>query len=90
MLLAEISCVLPFGLLNNNAPVVAICDHYGAFLRRTGRSAPEATKYENYKDLLADENVSITRLARGIAAGSVLEFANKDMLADALRGRREF
>jgi recombination protein RecR len=41
-------------------------------------------------NLLADENVSITRLARGIAAGSVLEFANKDMLADALRGRREF
>jgi recombination protein RecR len=41
-------------------------------------------------NLLADEKVSITRLARGIAAGSVLEFANKDMLADALRGRREF
>lgn len=41
-------------------------------------------------NLLADENISITRLARGIAAGSVLEFANKDMLADALRGRREF
>ncbi len=30
----------------------------------------------------------ITRLARGIATGSVLEFANKEMLADALRGRQ--
>jgi len=41
-------------------------------------------------NLLADENVNITRLARGIASGSVLEFANKDMLADALRGRQQF
>jgi recombination protein RecR len=39
-------------------------------------------------NLLADENVKITRLARGIATGSVLEFANKEMLADALRGRQ--
>jgi recombination protein RecR len=41
-------------------------------------------------NLLAEENVNITRLARGIASGSVLEFANKDMLADALRGRQQF
>ena len=41
-------------------------------------------------NLLADEPVRITRLARGIATGSVLEFANREMLADALRGRREF
>jgi recombination protein RecR len=41
-------------------------------------------------NLLAEEPVRITRLARGIATGSVLEFANKEMLADALRGRREF
>ena len=34
--------------------------------------------------------VKITRLARGIASGSVLEFANKEMLADALRGRQAF
>jgi recombination protein RecR len=34
--------------------------------------------------------VRITRLARGIATGSVLEFANKEMLADALRGRQLF
>jgi len=40
--------------------------------------------------LLESEPVTITRLARGIASGSVLEFANRDMLADALRGRREF
>lgn len=41
-------------------------------------------------NLLADDNVKITRLARGIASGSVLEFANKEMLADALRGRQAF
>lgn len=40
--------------------------------------------------LLEDEPVKITKLARGIASGSVLEFANKDMLADALRGRQDF
>jgi recombination protein RecR len=41
-------------------------------------------------NLLADDNVRISRLARGIASGSVLEFANKEMLADALRGRQSF
>ena len=32
----------------------------------------------------------ITRLARGLPSGSVLEFANNQMLADALEGRRTF
>lgn len=41
-------------------------------------------------NLLEGEPVEITRLARGIATGSVLEFANKEMLADALRGRQHF
>jgi len=41
-------------------------------------------------NLLAQEPVKITRLARGIASGSVLEFANREMLADALRGRQTF
>jgi recombination protein RecR len=41
-------------------------------------------------NLLESEGVKITRLARGIASGSVLEFANKEMLADAFRGRQEF
>ncbi|MBX6315287.1 MAG: recombination protein RecR [Isosphaeraceae bacterium] len=39
---------------------------------------------------LADTGVPITRLARGLASGSVLEFANKEMLADALLGRQRF
>ena len=38
----------------------------------------------------AGEPVKITRLARGIPTGSVLEFANREMLADALIGRQEF
>ncbi len=39
---------------------------------------------------LGEFAVSITRLARGLASGSVLEFANKEMLADALSGRQPF
>jgi recombination protein RecR len=39
---------------------------------------------------LADSGVTITRLARGLASGSVLEFANKEMLADAINGRQRF
>ncbi len=38
--------------------------------------------------LLADEGVTITRLARGIAPGSQIEFANRSMLEEAFRGRR--
>ncbi len=41
-------------------------------------------------NLLAGQPVTITRLARGVASGSVLEFANREMLADALRGRQAF
>lgn len=41
-------------------------------------------------NLLAGRNIKITRLARGLAAGSHLEFANRDALADALEGRRDF
>ena len=41
-------------------------------------------------NLLAQFSVKITRLARGIASGSVLEFANKEMLSDAIRGRQAF
>ena len=39
---------------------------------------------------LADSGVAMTRLARGLASGSVLEFANKEMLADAINGRQRF
>jgi recombination protein RecR len=41
-------------------------------------------------DRLAATGVSLTRLARGLASGGVLEFANKEMLADALSGRQRF
>ena len=41
-------------------------------------------------NLLADLPVRITRLARGVTPGSVLEFANKEILTDALSGRQEF
>src|SRR5262249_1044220 len=41
-------------------------------------------------NLLAEMPVKLTRLARGVPSGSVLEFANSQMLADALEGRRAF
>jgi recombination protein RecR len=40
--------------------------------------------------LLEGSGVKMTRLARGLPSGSVLEFANTQMLADALEGRRTF
>ena len=39
---------------------------------------------------LAGLSVEVTRLARGVTSGSVLEFANKEILADALSGRQKF
>ena len=41
-------------------------------------------------NLLGESGVKMTRLARGLPSGSVLEFANTQMLADALEGRRTF
>lgn len=41
-------------------------------------------------DRLEPLGVPVTRLARGLASGGSLEFANKEMLADALQGRQRF
>src|SRR5687767_14996641 len=41
-------------------------------------------------NLLAEYDVEITRLARGITTGSILEYTNKEILADALTGRQKF
>jgi recombination protein RecR len=41
-------------------------------------------------NLLAEFPVEVTRLARGITTGSILEFTNKEILADALSGRQKF
>lgn len=40
-------------------------------------------------NLLSEFPVDITRLARGVTSGSVLEFTNKEILADALSGRQK-
>jgi len=40
-------------------------------------------------NLLGEFPVEITRLARGITAGSVMEYANREMIADALSGRQK-
>ena len=39
---------------------------------------------------LGESGVKITRLARGLASGGTLEFANRDMLSDAFAGRQPF
>lgn len=41
------------------------------------------------QSLLAPTGVKITRLARGLAPGGQIEYANRTMLEEALRGRRE-
>ena len=41
-------------------------------------------------NVLGELPVKITRLARGITSGSVLEHANREMLADAIDGRQPF
>lgn len=41
-------------------------------------------------NLLAEFPVQITRLARGITTGSILEYANREVLAEALSGRQRF
>ena len=41
-------------------------------------------------NILRDMSVTITRLARGITTGSILEFTNKEILADALADRQSF
>lgn len=38
---------------------------------------------------LAEFPIHLTRLARGVTSGSVLEFTNKEILADALMGRQK-
>ncbi len=39
-------------------------------------------------NILSEFNLKLTKLARGITTGSVLEHTNKEVLADALMGRR--
>jgi len=39
-------------------------------------------------NLLAEYPVKLTRLARGITAGSILEYTNREVLADAIAGRQ--
>ncbi len=41
-------------------------------------------------NLLEESPIRVTRLARGITSGSVLEFANKEILSDAITGRQAF
>lgn len=41
-------------------------------------------------NLLADYDVKITKLARGITQGSFLEYANREIVADAISGRQPF
>jgi recombination protein RecR len=41
------------------------------------------------REALADLPVKVTRLARGIPAGSQLDYANSAVLGEALAGRQE-
>ena len=39
---------------------------------------------------LASAGVQVTRIARGLPAGSTLEYSDRTVVGDALSGRREF
>ena len=41
-------------------------------------------------NLISEYPVEVTRLARGVTSGSILEYTNKEVLADALSGRQKF
>ena len=43
---------------------------------------------QNIMGRLAGMDIKITRLARGVSSGCSLEFANSEILSDALRGRQ--
>jgi predicted dehydrogenase len=45
------------------AELAAICDHYPAFLRRSGRKAPDAVKEADYEAILADPQISAVIVA---------------------------
>jgi predicted dehydrogenase len=46
-----------------NAPVIAVCDTYAAFVRRGKEAAPKAEGYEDYKLLLANKDVKAVFIA---------------------------
>lgn len=41
-------------------------------------------------NLLSEFDLKITKLARGITQGSILEYANKEIVSDAISGRQPF
>jgi predicted dehydrogenase len=46
-----------------NAPVIAICDTYEAYLRRAAESAPKAEKYTDYRKVLENKQVQAVLVA---------------------------
>jgi predicted dehydrogenase len=46
-----------------NAPVVAVCEHYPAWLNRAGEIAPKAERFDDYQKLLAKKEVQAVVVA---------------------------
>ena len=61
-----------------NGPVVAICDTYPAMVKRAADLAPNAQKYPNHKDLLADPKVQAVVVATPT-------HLHKEIVIDALK-----
>ena len=61
-----------------NAELVAICDNYGASVRRTASSAPKATQSEDYKTILANKDIPAVIIATPT-------HLHKDIVLDALK-----
>jgi predicted dehydrogenase len=61
-----------------NGPVVAVCDTYANALKRAGTLAPDAHKYENHQQLLADPTVEAVVVATP-------SHQHQDVVQDALK-----
>src|SRR5580692_7508382 len=59
----------------HGAHVVAICDNYPAALRRAGKDAPNAQKYDDYTKLLADPSVQAVIIATPTATHKEIALA---------------
>src|SRR5205085_2351576 len=77
-------------LAASRSEVLALAVGVREIIMATNRSTEGDGTALYLSSLLAETGVPITRLARGLPSGSVLEFANSQMLADALEGRRAF
>jgi len=80
--------VVSFSGLELLATAVVALDE--GFVVRYANPAAESLLATGVKSLIGQRfpSVQVTRLARGLPAGSSIEYANRNILADAISGRQ--